>query len=41
VDSSIDASAAGATVALAAAMRARLVRLDDLGKESLMSVLRR
>jgi len=40
VDSSIDASAAGATETLAAAMRARLIRLDDIGKESLMSVLR-
>jgi magnesium chelatase subunit D len=40
VDSSIDASAVGATEALAAAMHARLIRLDDIGKESLMSVLR-
>jgi magnesium chelatase subunit D len=40
VDSSIDGSAAGATEALAAAMRARLIRLDDLSEETLMSVLR-
>jgi magnesium chelatase subunit D len=40
VDSSVDASAAGATKALAAAMRAKRIRLDDLSKETLMNVLR-
>lgn len=40
VDSSIDGSTARATEALAAAMRAKRVRLDELNEEALISVLR-
>jgi magnesium chelatase subunit D len=40
IDSSIDDSTAGATEALAAAMRARLIRLNELSQDTLMSVLR-
>jgi magnesium chelatase subunit D len=39
VDSAIDRSTAGATQALAAAMRARLIRLDDLREETPLNVL--
>ena len=39
VDSSLDATTAGATAALASAMRARLTHLDSLSSEALMSVL--
>jgi len=40
VDSSLEGPVAGATEALAGAMRATLIRLDDLSRETLMSVLR-
>ncbi len=40
VDSSIDVSTVGLTEALASAMRAKLIHLDDLSKDALMSVLR-
>jgi magnesium chelatase subunit D len=40
VDSSIDSSTAAATEALAAAMRARLIRLNELSQETMMSVVR-
>jgi magnesium chelatase subunit D len=39
VDSSIDPSTGGATQALASAMRAKLIRLDDLSKEPLIKVV--
>lgn len=39
VDSSLDASGAVSIQALAAAMRARVIRLDELSQETLMSVL--
>jgi magnesium chelatase subunit D len=39
VDSSLDATTAGAMAALASAMRARLTHLDGLSSEALMSVL--
>jgi magnesium chelatase subunit D len=39
VDSSMDASTAAPTQALAAAMRAKLIRLDALSQETLLSVL--
>jgi magnesium chelatase subunit D len=39
VDSSLDATPAGATAALASAMRARLIHLDSLSNEVLMSIL--
>jgi Mg-chelatase subunit ChlD len=40
LDSSPDASAVAATEALAAAMRARLIRLDDLNDEAILNILR-
>jgi magnesium chelatase subunit D len=39
VDSSIDASTVWAKEALASAMRARLIHLDELSKESLINLL--
>jgi magnesium chelatase subunit D len=40
VDSSVDSSTVAATQALAAAMRARLIRLDDLSREAVLNILR-
>jgi magnesium chelatase subunit D len=40
VDSSIDVSTTAATQALAAAMQAKMIRLDDLSREALLSILR-
>jgi magnesium chelatase subunit D len=40
VDSSLDRSTADATATLALAMRARLIHLDELSRETLLSVLR-
>jgi hypothetical protein len=40
LDSSLGASAVAATEALAAAMRARLIRLEDLNEEAVLNILR-
>jgi Mg-chelatase subunit ChlD len=40
VDSSVDASAENATRALASAMGAKLIRLEDLNREVLVNVAR-